>query len=109
MLGELEQVVLLAILRTETDAYGVSIAAEIERQTGRDLTLATIYKTLSRLEQKGLVTARTGEPTPQRGGRRKRYFTLTAAGSRDLRQTLAALERMTRGLAPGWDAPRVIP
>jgi PadR family transcriptional regulator len=105
MLGELEQVVLLAILRTGADAYGVSIAAEIERQTGRDLTLATIYKTLSRLEQKGLVTTRTGEPTPQRGGRRKRYFALTAAGHRDLRQTLAALQRMTRGLAAGWEAP----
>ena len=103
MLGELEQVVLLAILRVGEDAYGVPVAAEIERQTGRELTLATIYKTLSRLEHKGLRVAREGEPTAQRGGRRKRYYQLSPAGRTELRHSLGALRRMTRGLQVGWE------
>ena len=105
MLGELEQVVMLAILRVGEDAYGVPILAEIERETGRDLALATVYKTLSRLEEKGLVSARVGEPTPLRGGRRKRYFAVTAQGRRALAQSLGALRRLARGLEIGWDAP----
>ena len=104
MLGELEQVVLLAVLRVGDDAYGVPVLGEIERQTGRELTLATVYKTLSRLEEKGLVRSRTGEPTPQRGGRRKRYYAVTAAGQRALRESIGALRRLARGLAVGWDA-----
>jgi DNA-binding PadR family transcriptional regulator len=103
MLGELEQVVLLAILRLGTDAYGVSIAAEIEEQTGRELTLATIYKTLTRLAAKELVVARIGEPTPQRGGRRKRYYSLTTGGRAAVRHSLTVLRRMTRGLQVGVD------
>ena len=105
MLGELEQVVMLAILRVGEDAYGVPILAEIERETGRDLALATVYKPLSRLEEKGLVSARVGEPTPLRGGRRKRYFAVTAQGRRALAQSLGALRRLARGLEIGWDAP----
>lgn len=104
MLGELEQVVLLAILRAKDDAYGVVIGREIARRTGRELTLATVYKTLGRLEEKGLVSARSGEPTPRRGGRRKRYFALTTAGYAALRQSLGALRNMTRGLAVDWKA-----
>ena len=103
MLGELEQVVLLAILRVGDDAYGVPIAREIELQTGRELALATIYKTLSRLEAKGLVDARVGEPTPERGGRRKRYYALTTGGRAAVRHSLTVLRRMTRGLQVGLD------
>ena len=103
MLGELEQVVLLAILRVGDDAYGVPIAREIELQTGRDLALATIYKTLNRLETKGLVDARVGEPTPERGGRRKRYYSLTTGGRAAVKQSLSVLRRMTRGLQVGLD------
>jgi DNA-binding PadR family transcriptional regulator len=103
MLGELEQVVLLAVLRVGEAAYGVPVLDEIERQTGRALALATVHTTLTRLEAKGLVASELGEPTPQRGGRRKRYFTVTAAGEQALQQSLAALERMTRGLQIGWD------
>ena len=103
MLGELEQIVLLAILRVGKDAYGVPVAAEIERQTGRELTLATVYKTLSRLEEKGLLVSREGEPTAQRGGRRKRYYQLSPAGKLSLKHSLGALSRMTRGLQPGWE------
>lgn len=105
MLGELEQIVLLAIVRVGDEAYGVSIAAEIATQTGRDLTLATIYKTLARLEDKDYVATRAGEPTPLRGGRRKRYYTLTTDGRAELRQSLGALRRMTRGLQVGWELP----
>ena len=103
MLGELEQIVMLAVLRVGDDAYGVPILDEIQRETGRELALATVYKTLSRLEEKGLVTSRVGEPTPQRGGRRKRYYAVTAAGMRDLRASVHAIERMVAGLALGWE------
>jgi DNA-binding PadR family transcriptional regulator len=103
MLGELEQIVLLGILRVGDEAYGVPILEEIAREARRDLTLATVYKTLSRLEEKGFVTSRLGDPTPARGGRRKRYFALTAPGRRALRQSVNALRRMTRGLAPGLE------
>ena len=103
MLGELEQVVMLAILRVGNDAYGVPIAREIEKQTGRELALATIYKTLNRLETKGLVDARVGEPTPERGGRRKRYYTLTVSGRVAVKHSLSVIRRMTRGLQVGLD------
>ncbi|HVE79210.1 MAG TPA: helix-turn-helix transcriptional regulator [Gemmatimonadaceae bacterium] len=105
MLGELEQVVLLGVLRAGDDAYGVRVLREIRQRAGRDLALATVHKTLSRLEAKGLVASRVGEPTPERGGRRKRYYAVTAAGRRDLRHALGALGRMARGLELGWDAP----
>jgi PadR family transcriptional regulator PadR len=102
-LGELEQVVLLAVLRLGADAYGVPIQAEIHARARRDLTLGTIYKTLSRLEEKGIVTSRMGEPTAQRGGRAKRYYTVTAAGRRALHQTFAALRSMAAGLDVGLE------
>jgi DNA-binding PadR family transcriptional regulator len=105
MLGELEQVVLLAVLRVGEGAYGVPVQREIARQTGRDLTLATVHKTLSRLEDKGLAVSHTGEPTPTRGGRRRRHYAVTAAGERALRESLAALGRLTQGLAIRWDLP----
>ena len=105
MLGDLEQIVLLAVLRSGTEAYGVSILREIEREAGRKLTLATIYKTLGRLEAKGHVRSRLGEPTPQRGGRRKRFYTMTASGQRSLTSSITAIRRMSRGLEIGLDAP----
>lgn len=104
MLGELEQIVLLAVLRVGGEAYGVAIAREIERQTRRELTLATVYKTLSRLEEKGLVASTLGEATPERGGRRKRYYAVTSAGRRSLRSALATLGRLASGLDLGWEA-----
>ena len=105
MLGELEQVVLLAVLRVGEEAYGVPVQREIARQTGRDLTLATIHKTLSRLEDKALVRSRTGEPTPMRGGRRRRYYAVTAEGQHALREALGALRRLAHGLPMGFDVP----
>jgi len=105
MLGEFEQLVLLAILRSGEDAYGVPIQRAIVDRSGRDVSLAAVYKTLTRLEEKGLVTARVGEPTPERGGRRKRYYSVTAAGQRAVRQSVDVLRRMARGLDLGLDTP----
>ena len=105
MLGDLEQVVLLAVLQAGDDAYGVPVQAEIHRRARRTLTLGTIYKTLGRLEAKGFVTSRLGEPTAERGGRAKRYYALTPAGRQAVRSSLAALRRMTAGLDVGLQAP----
>jgi PadR family transcriptional regulator PadR len=104
MLGEFEQVVLLAVIRAGDDAYGVTIRGAIVRESRRDVSLAAVYKTLNRLEDKGLVLARVGEPTPERGGRRKRYYALTAAGRRSLRQSVQVLQRMARGLDLGLES-----
>lgn len=97
-LGEFEQLVLLALLRLRTDGYGVSIREEIERRAGRATTLGTVYKTLIRLESKGLVSTHLGDPTPERGGRRKKHYALTGAGRQSLERSMAALRGMTRGL-----------
>ena len=103
MLGEFEQLVLLAILRVADDAYGVTIRQAIVTESRRDVSLAAVYKTLTRLEDKGLVIASVGEPTPERGGRRKRYYTLSAAGRRALRQSIEVVRRMARGLGLGLE------
>ena len=104
-LGDLEQLVLLAVLRAGDEAYGVPVQQEILQRARRTLTLGTIYKALSRLETKGLVASRVGEPTAARGGRAKRYYSVTAAGRRVLKQNLVALRRMAAGLEVGFDTP----
>jgi PadR family transcriptional regulator PadR len=104
-LGELEQLVLLAVLQVGEEAYGVPVQQAIAQRARRDLTLGTIYKTLSRLENKGLVASRVGEPTAERGGRAKRYYSVTAAGRRAIRQSFATLRRMSIGLDVGLDTP----
>jgi len=98
VLGEFEQLVLLALLRQGREAYGISICQDIADRTGRDVSLGSVYKTLDRLETKGLVVSRMGEPTAERGGRRKKYFDLQAIGRRALKESLASLRRMTSGL-----------
>ena len=103
MLGELEQIVLLAVLRVGEGAYGVPVHEEIVRQAKRDLTLGTVYKTLSRLEEKGFVRSYEGEPTPQRGGRRTRCFAVTSAGRKSLESAFATLRRMAGGLDVGLE------
>jgi PadR family transcriptional regulator PadR len=103
MLGELEQVVLLAVLRVGKDAYGVPVHDEIQHRAQRDLTLGTIYKTLSRLEEKGLVASHVGEPTAERGGRRTRCYVVTAAGKRSLTATFKTLRHMAAGLDVGLE------
>ena len=98
-LGEFEQLVLLALVRLSDAGYGVSIHAEIVRRTGRDVSVAAVYKTLDRLEQKGLASSSLGESTAERGGRRKKHFRIQPAGRRALKQALASIRRMTDGLA----------
>lgn len=104
-LGEFEQLVLLALVRLGAEAYGVAVRDEIEHQTGRDVALGAVYTTLLRLENKGFVSSRLGDPTPQRGGRRKKFYRPLAAGRRELAASVNALRRMTRGLTPGLELP----
>ena len=97
-LGEFEQIVLLALIRLNDEGYGVSVRDAIAERTGRDADFATVYSTLSRLEEKGMVMSRLGDPTPERGGRRKKYFTISATGRAALVRSLRALRSMSRGL-----------
>lgn len=103
-LGEFEQVVLLAVARLEGDGYGVSIRREIERRTGRDVAVGAVYATLARLEEKGMVVSREGEPAPRRGGRARRHFRLTPAGADGLEAARAMLDRLWDGLELGRSA-----
>ena len=97
ILGELEQMVLMAVLRLD-DAYPVSVRNEIETRTGVVLSRGTIYVTLHRLERRGLVASELGDPTPERGGKAKRCFTVTAEGRRELRASRAAVKKLSAGL-----------
>ena len=99
-LGELEHLILLAIIRLDDDAYGAAIIGEIERQTSRDLSHAATYIALQRLQEKGLVAARAAVGETARGGRAKAVFTVTAAGRERLRESGAALFAMWKGLDP---------
>jgi DNA-binding PadR family transcriptional regulator len=96
--GEFEQMVLLAILRLENQAYGVAIRGEIEKCTGQSVTPGALYTTLDRLSEKGWVTSRVGDPTPVRGGRAKRFYTVTAPGISALQASYRALQNLTAGL-----------
>ena len=103
MLGELEQLVLLGVLRVGDNAYGVPVHDEIQRRANRDLSLGAIYKTLTRLEDKGLVVSHIGAPTAERGGRRTRIYSVTLAGKRSLQASLRTLQRMSSGLDVGLE------
>jgi DNA-binding PadR family transcriptional regulator len=98
-LGEFEQVVLFAVAQLD-HAYGATIRDEIVRRTGRDVSPGAIYTTLDRLEARGLLTSWWGEPTPERGGKRKRHFRLRPAGREALARSWQALRAMARGLDP---------
>jgi DNA-binding PadR family transcriptional regulator len=95
-----DQLVLRALLRRGAGAHGVAIRDEIAARTGRRVTLGAVYTTLLRLENKRLVATRLGEPTPQRGGRRKKFYRPLAAGRRELAASIEAVRSMTRGLTP---------
>src|ERR1043165_2547462 len=97
-LGAFEQIVLLAILRLGDEAYGVPIRLEIERRTGRSLTVGALYRTLDRLEEKCFVSPAFSNPTPERGGRSKRYFRVNPLGLRTLRASHEALAAMWEGV-----------
>lgn len=85
-LGELEELVLLHVGILHPTAYGVSVMDEIQKQAGRKMNISAVHSVLTRLEDKGLVKSKMGDPTEERGGRRKRYFVLTAAGKKALEE-----------------------
>jgi DNA-binding PadR family transcriptional regulator len=97
-LGEFEQVVLLAVLRLEGDVYGVPIVEEIERRTGRSVSPASVYVTLRRMEEKGLVTSWLSEPVAERGGKPRRCVEVTPEGVRLLRTSRRMMESLWSGL-----------
>jgi PadR family transcriptional regulator PadR len=105
-LGEFEQLVLLTMIRLGSDAYGASVQAEIEERGGRNVSISAVYTTLDRLEVKGLVRSRIGEPTPQRGGKRKKHYEITPSGTRALRDAYELMKRMTKGIEPLLDRAR---
>jgi len=97
-LGEFELMVMLALIRLGEDAYGVPIGRAIEETSRREVVLGSVYAALERLEEKGFVASSIGEPTPERGGRAKRYFRVTNAGLRQVRKTRQTLIDLWRGL-----------
>src|SRR3954453_19433847 len=97
ILGDFEQLVLFGVLRLGDDAYGAAIRQEIHTRSGRDVSINAVYTTLDRLEQKGLLKTRTGEPTAPRGGRRRKFYALRPAGLTALRQAYHALSAMAEG------------
>lgn len=97
-MGEFEQIVLLAVLRLGSAAYGVSIRKEIAECTGREPSSGALYTTLDRLETKGLLSSDFSDPTPQRGGRAKRFFNITAEGLRAVAYAQDCYRRLLHGV-----------
>lgn len=97
-LGELEQIVLLAVMRLGEGAYATPILEEIESQAGRRVARGALYTALDRLEAKGCLRSKLGDPLPERGGRARRYFTVTPAAVRALKESRLALLRLWRGI-----------
>ncbi len=97
-LGQLELMVLLAVMRPARDAYGVLISRDIAEKSGREVALASVYAALERLEKKGFVTSTLGEPTAERGGKARTFFKPTAAGVREAREAYGTMMRLCGGL-----------
>ena len=104
-LGEFEQMVLLAVARLEGDAYGMAIVEELTETTGTEPAVASVYAALDRLERRHLVSSEIGAPTPERGGRAKRFFSLLPAGAVALQRSRDALDALWDGLTLDPDAP----
>jgi len=96
-LGDFEVLLLMALLRLKEGAYGAEVHREIEDRTGRSIAVGAVYTGLARLENDGMISSVVGEPTPERGGRRKRYYQVEAAGLQALRNTIGELRRMASG------------
>lgn len=103
-LGELEQVVTLALARLDGEAHGVDIALEIEKRTGRMVSPGALYTVLDRLEAKGYVTSWIGDSTPRRGGRRRKVYRLLPEGARELRAWYGGIREMASGVLARLDA-----
>lgn len=102
-LGEFEQVVMLAVLRLESEGYGVTIRAEIEARTGRDVSVGAVYATLDRLQTKGLLVSRDGQPVARRGGRAPKHFSVTEEGRLALDRSRRMLDALWEGVETGTD------
>ncbi len=97
-LGEFEQMVLLALLHLKDNAYGASIRQILHEQIQRDVAIGALYSTLERLEQKGMVSSKFGAATPERGGRPKKYFEVTAKGQSALKRSRQAMQTLWQGI-----------
>lgn len=97
-LNEIEQLILLALVRLGDDAYGVTVREEIEERAGRAVSIAAVYAALDRLEGRGMVETWLSDPTPERGGRAKKHFRITAGGAQALQAARASMDRMWEGL-----------
>jgi DNA-binding PadR family transcriptional regulator len=104
-LGEFEYAVLLAVIHLGEHAYAVPMRDLIEQRTGRPVARGALYTALERLEAKACLRSRMGDPTPERGGRARRYFSVTAIGMRALKSTHAALARLSKGLEAILEQP----
>jgi PadR family transcriptional regulator PadR len=98
-IGEFEQLILFALIRLGPEAYGVTIRREIEERAGRPIAPGALYTALDRLEKRGLVSSRLGDPTPERGGKRKRLYTVQPLGERALARVYESLRLMASGMA----------
>jgi DNA-binding PadR family transcriptional regulator len=96
--GDFEQLVLFGVLHLGDEAYGAAIRQEIHARSGRDVSIGAVYTTLERLEQKGLLRSWIGEPTPQRGGRRRKFYEVRPAGLAAIRASYRAVRAMAAGL-----------
>jgi DNA-binding PadR family transcriptional regulator len=103
LLGSLEHIILLALARLDGGAHGMIVRREIEKRTGRSISIGAVYATLERLEAKGYVGSFTGEPTAERGGRAKRLFRVEAAGKRALQVSEQTIRSMT-GSKSRWES-----
>jgi DNA-binding PadR family transcriptional regulator len=104
-LGEFEYAVLLAILHLDEDAYAVPIRELIEHRAGRPVARGALYTGLDRLESKGCLKSRMGDPSEERGGKARRYYSVTAAGMKALRATHDAFSSLTKGLESILEQP----
>ena len=102
-LGDFETLLLLALVRLKERAYGATIHREIEARTGRSVAVGAVYTGLARLQRSGYVTATVGEPTPQRGGRRKKFYELHPEGAAALSNSMDAHRRMIEGIEDELD------
>jgi DNA-binding PadR family transcriptional regulator len=104
VLGEFEQLILFALLDLEDEAYGAAIVRSIEERTGREVSPGAVYTALDRLASRDLVSSEVGEPTPERGGRRRRYYRLEPEGALELNRSVDVLRSMSAGLLPKLEA-----
>lgn len=99
-LGEFEQLILFALVELGDEAYGVSVRREIEARTGKQVSSGAVYTALERLESRGMVRSAVGEPTPTRGGRRKKFYFIEPAGAEALSTSYRRIMRMAKGIVP---------